>query len=201
MAVYRTIAALGVPRSVYYAWKSRDDLQDRTAQPCRAYEALPEERAAICDFALQYLKDRVSQAHLDDGRCGRGRVGESTVYRVLSDADLLPAGSDRRCRAANITLTERAESTVAYRRHVRVGGRTIYFLVSFVDAYSRYIVHHKLLMSLDGKSVALELQAALDAATGPQTSRRARSRQRVRQSRRRGGHQNAQPKERLKNWV
>jgi transposase InsO family protein len=33
-----------------------------------------------------------------------------------------------------------------------------YFLVSFVDAYSRYIVHHKLLMSLDGKSVAIELR-------------------------------------------
>jgi transposase InsO family protein len=33
-----------------------------------------------------------------------------------------------------------------------------------IDAYSRYIVHHKLLMSLDGKSVAIELQAALEAA-------------------------------------
>ena len=39
-----------------------------------------------------------------------------------------------------------------------------YFLVSFVDAFSRYIVHHKLLMSLDGKSVAIELQAALEAS-------------------------------------
>jgi transposase InsO family protein len=38
-----------------------------------------------------------------------------------------------------------------------------YFPVSFVDAYSRYIVHHKL---LDGKSVAMELQAALEAAKG-----------------------------------
>src|SRR5271166_418718 len=38
-----------------------------------------------------------------------------------------------------------------------------YFLLSFVDAYSRYIVHHKLLISLDGQSVAVELQAALEA--------------------------------------
>jgi putative transposase len=38
-----------------------------------------------------------------------------------------------------------------------------YFLLSFVDAFSRYIVHHKLLMSLDGKSVSTELQAALEA--------------------------------------
>ena len=39
-----------------------------------------------------------------------------------------------------------------------------YFLVSFVDAYSRFIVHHKLLISLNGKSVAIELQAALEVA-------------------------------------
>ena len=38
-----------------------------------------------------------------------------------------------------------------------------YFLLSFVDAYSRYIVHHKLLISLNGQSVAVELQAALEA--------------------------------------
>src|SRR5690606_14999771 len=39
-----------------------------------------------------------------------------------------------------------------------------YFLLSFVDAYSRYVVHHKLLLSLDGASVATELEAALEAA-------------------------------------
>ena len=54
--VYRTLAALGLPRSVYYAWKRREDLTDRTAKPCRVYEVLPEERAAICEFALAYPK-------------------------------------------------------------------------------------------------------------------------------------------------
>ena len=68
-----------------------------------------------------------------------------------------------------------------------------YFLLSFVDAYSRYVVHHKLLMSLDGKSVATELQAALEAAARRQAASRSRSRQRVRQSRCRGGDQGAQP--------
>jgi hypothetical protein len=41
-----------------------------------------------------------------------------------------------------------------------------YFLLSFVDAYSRYVVDHKLLMSLDGRSVAVELQAALESVSG-----------------------------------
>lgn len=54
---------------------------------------------------------------------------------------------------------------MAYRLHVCVAAR-FYFLVSFVDAYSRYIVHHKLLMSLDDKSMAFELQAALESSQG-----------------------------------
>jgi len=41
-----------------------------------------------------------------------------------------------------------------------------YFLLSFVDAFSRYVVHHRLLMTLDGRSVATELQAALEANQG-----------------------------------
>lgn len=36
-----------------------------------------------------------------------------------------------------------------------------YFLLSIVDAYSRYIVHYKLLITLIGEAVALALQAAL----------------------------------------
>ena len=43
-----------------------------------------------------------------------------------------------------------------------------YFLLSFVDAYSRFIVHHKLLVSLDGQSVAIELEAPLEAVQGVQ---------------------------------
>jgi transposase InsO family protein len=124
--VYRTLAALGVPRSVYYAWKSREDLQDRTAKPCRVYEVLPEERAAICEFALQYPK-----------------IGYRKLTWMMVDAQQWHVDC----------------------MYVWVAAR-FYFLVSFVDAYSRYIVHHKLLMSLDGQSMAIELQAALEAAQG-----------------------------------
>ena len=52
--MYRTLAALGVPRSVYYAWKRRASLVDKMGAPCRVYELLPEERSAICEFALEF---------------------------------------------------------------------------------------------------------------------------------------------------
>ena len=54
--MYRTLAALGVPRSVYYAWKWRESLKDWTGKPCRVYEILPEESTVICEFALSYPK-------------------------------------------------------------------------------------------------------------------------------------------------
>ena len=192
--VYRTLAALGVPRSVYYAWKSREDLQDRTAKPCRVYEVLPEERGAICEFALQYPKIGYRKLTWMMVDAGTACVGESTVYRVLSDADLLSRWKRSTVSSGEYNFrpngpNQQWHTDVMY---VWVAAR-FYFLVSFVDAYSRYIVHHKLLMSLDGKSVATELQAALEAAKDAQTPRRTRSRQRVRQSRRRGGHQDAQP--------
>lgn len=60
--VYRTLDALGVPRSVSYAGKGRDSLQDQTAKPCRMYAGLPEERAAICAFALRYPKSAIASA-------------------------------------------------------------------------------------------------------------------------------------------
>jgi transposase InsO family protein len=162
--VYRTLAALGVPRSVYYAWKARDSLVDRIGTPCRNYEVLPAERAAICEFALRFPKIGYRKLTWMMVDAGVVCVGESTVYRVLSEADLLSRW--KRSEVSNgeynfrpVAPNQQWHTDVMY---VWVAAR-FYFLVSFVDAYSRYIVHHKLLIGLDGKSVATELQAALEA--------------------------------------
>jgi transposase InsO family protein len=162
--VYRTLAALGVPRSVFYAWKKRENLEDRAGKPCRAYEVLPEERAAICEFALQYPKIGYRKLTWMMVDAGAACVGESTVYRVLSDADLLSRWKRSTVSSGEYNIRPNAPNQQWHTdvMYVWVAAR-FYFLLSFVDAYSRYIVHHKLLMSLDGKSVAIELQAALEA--------------------------------------
>jgi transposase InsO family protein len=96
---------------------------------------------------------------------GTACLGESTVYRVLSDADLLSRWKRSTVSSGEYNFRPKAPNEQWHTdvMYVWVGSR-FYFLVSFVDAYSRYIVHHKLLMSLDGKSVSIELQAALEAA-------------------------------------
>jgi putative transposase len=165
--VYRTLAALGVPRSVYYAWKGRESLVDKVGTRCRVYELLPEERSAICEFALEFPKIGYRKLTWMMVDAEQVCVGESTVYRVLSDADLLSrwkrsAASSGEYDFRPVAPNQQWHTDVMY---VWVAAR-FYFLVSFVDAYSRYVVHHKLLISLDGQSVAIELQAALEAVQG-----------------------------------
>ncbi|MDP9090844.1 MAG: integrase core domain-containing protein [Pseudomonadota bacterium] len=163
--VYRTLAALGVPRSVFYAWKKRESLEDRVGKPCRVYEVLPEERAAMCEFALRYPKIGYRKLTWMMVDAAVACVGESTVYRVLSDAELLSRWKRSTVSSGEYNFrpngpNQQWHADVMY---VWVAAR-FYFLLCFVDAYSRYIVHHKLLISLDGQSVAVELQAALEAA-------------------------------------
>ena len=164
---YRTLAALGVPRSVYYAWKTRDCLQDKAGTRCRLYELLPEERVAICQFALGFPKIGYRKLTWMMVDAAVACVGESTVYRVLSEADLLSrwkrsVASSGEYHFRPTGPNQQWHTDVMY---VWVAAR-FYFLVSFVDAYSRYVVHHKLLISLDGQSVAIELQAALESVQG-----------------------------------
>ena len=52
--VQRTLATLGVPKSVFYASHRRENLHDHGGVPNRVHELLPGERAAICAFALQH---------------------------------------------------------------------------------------------------------------------------------------------------
>jgi transposase InsO family protein len=164
---YRTLAALGVPRSVYYAWKARESLEDKVGKRCRLYELLPEERTAICEYALGFPKIGYRKLTWMMVDAGVACVGESTVYRVLSEADLLSrwkrsAASSGEYHFRPTAPNQQWHTDVMY---VWVAAR-FYFLLSFIDAYSRYVVHHKLLISLDGQSVAIELQAALESVEG-----------------------------------
>src|SRR5690606_7242912 len=152
--VRRTLAALGVPSSVYYAWKNRESLEDRPGKPCRVDELLAEERAAICEFALQYPQIGYRKLTWMMVDAAVACVGESSVYRALSEADLLSRWKRSRASSGEYHFrptgpNQQWHTDVMY---VWIAARFC-FLLSFIDAYSRYVVHHKLLLSLDGASV------------------------------------------------
>jgi transposase InsO family protein len=160
-----TLHALEVSRSSYHRWKCV--LPGLSAsRPVRRsfYEILDSEREAILSYARRHPEVRhreLAWRMLDDGVCA---VSPSTVYRVLGEADLVCRWQPKR-RAkgdgAPDLPTRPDQQWQTDIRYTKVAGRN-YYLLSFIDVFSRYIVHHELLTRMDGLTVATEAQAAIE---------------------------------------
>jgi putative transposase len=163
----RTLTALGVSPSSYYRWlRDKAKTQARPtglAAPLQPYEALPEEKEAVRVYALKHPEIRhreLAWRMVDDDAV---YLSPSTVYRILRREELVCPWRRRKKR-------RREEGEKAVRpnqiwatdlKYVAVGDRN-YYLISFLDEHSRYIVHHELLASMDGHTVSLAAQAALE---------------------------------------
>jgi transposase InsO family protein len=165
--VRRTLGVLGVSTASYYRWRRAASLRDGEglcgSPPPQPYEALPEERRAVRAYALQHaeLRHRELAWRMVDEDVAY--LSPSTVYRILRAENLV-------CPWRRRTKRRREEDEKAQRpdqiwatdlRYVPVGRRN-YYLISFVDEYSRYITHWELLLSMDGESVSTEAQAAVE---------------------------------------
>ena len=164
------LSALSLPRSVYFEWRAREQesrLQDTVPSPPKHHGLLPEEVLAIKKFALE--NPRIGYRKLAWMMVDRSiaYVSESSVYRVLDEADLLHRWK-RSERSDGVYMFKATGPNPQWHTDVMyawICGRH-YFLLSFIDAFSRYIVHHKLLMDLNGCAVATELEAALGKVDG-----------------------------------
>jgi transposase InsO family protein len=166
----RTLHALGVAATNYYRW-GRAAASLRTASgfsgsPPRAvtvYEALPEERAAVRAYALKHpeVRHRELAWRMVDEKIAF--VSPSTVYRILREEQLVCPWRRRtkRAREAAEKAGRPNERWASDLMHLRVGSRW-YYLISFLDEYSRYIVHYELLPTMDGNSVSLAAQQAIE---------------------------------------
>ncbi len=163
--IRQTLRALEISPPTYYRWgRAMADGKPRARSPAGSmYELLPSEREAIIDYALQHpeLRHReLAWRMLDEGVVA---VSASSVYRVLREANLICGwkpklkvkGSGR--GKPPFRPDEKWQTDIKY---VRVGARN-YYLLSFMDVYSRYIVHHELLTWMDGQSVSVEAAAAI----------------------------------------
>jgi putative transposase len=163
----KTLAALGISRRSYYRWlkeeKWAQQLPSAPVRPVRAYEALPEEKQAVVAYALKRpeLRHRELAWRMvdEDVVC----LSPSTVYRILKEAKLVCPWRRRskRRRAEEEKATRPNQIWATDLMYVQVGGGT-YFFVSFIDEYSRYVVHHELVLGMDGVTVSLAAQKAID---------------------------------------
>ena len=163
--VRRTVRALGVSISSYYRWRrERAWTRERPPPPpLQPYEALPEEKAAVLAYALKHpeLRHRELAWRMVDEDVAY--LSPSTVYRLLRREELVcPWRRRQKRRRTDAEKAARPNQRWATDlKYVAIGERN-YYLISFLDEYSRYLVHHELLRHMDGHSVSLAAQAALE---------------------------------------
>ena len=154
---------LGVEKSSYYRWLREDGLSAGLSlrQP---YEVLPEEKDIIIKYALQYpaLSHRILAWKMVDENVAY--VSPSTVYRLLSAENLVCRQSGRREKRYReddekaVKSDERWQTDIHY---IKINKRN-YYLISFMDEYSRYIVSWELMTGMDKDSVSLAAQSTLE---------------------------------------
>lgn len=163
--VRRILRRLGFPKSRYYDWRQRereellDDLVPGAGR--RLHAILPEEKEAVISYALSQPREgyrRLAWMMVD---ADVAYVSPSSVYRILADADLLyrwkrsQKGGEKppEPKAPN----ERWHTDIMY---LRIED-TWYFLVTVLDAYSRYVVHWDLLTSMTSAAVRVVIHDGL----------------------------------------
>jgi transposase InsO family protein len=164
-SVRRTLSALEIPPGSYYRWRASSPASVNESNHRRSvYEVLEEERRTILEYARRHpaLRHReLAWKMLDEGVCA---VSASTVYRVLSEADLMYRWKPKEKRKGTGRPAPPTKPDQLWQtdiRYTKVGKRN-YYLLSFIDVYSRYIVYHELLRFMDGWSVSTAAAAAVE---------------------------------------
>lgn len=162
----RTLAALGVSATSYYRWRREASQAEKRRQPFRpvqAYEASAEERTKVLEFARKHagLRHRELAWRMVDEDVAY--LSPSTVYRILKEANLVcPWRRRTKRRREDLEKARRVnERWSTDLLHLKVGGEN-YYLVCFLDDYSRYVVHHELLLGMDGQTLSIAAQAAVE---------------------------------------
>lgn len=161
----RILKRLGLAKSRYYDWKAREEeagLEDLfPGSRASPYAILAEEKAAVIGYALEHPREgyrRLAWMMVDEDVA---YVSPSSVYRILSDSDLL-----YRWKRSRKVGEPPPEPTAPNQRwhtdlmYLRVAD-TWYFLVTVLDAYSRYVVHWDLLTSMTAAAVRVVVHDAL----------------------------------------
>jgi len=168
----RTLSLLEVPPGSYYRWcrarawggPGAPESDSRPSNRGSMYEVLESERQRIVAYALKHPEVRhreLAWKMVDEGVCA---VSSSTVYRVLREAGLVcrwkpkvkARGSGRPAPPGR--PDELWQTDI---RYTKVGKRN-YYLLSFLDVYSRYVAYHELLPWMDGLTVSVAAAAAIE---------------------------------------
>jgi len=163
--VNKLLGMMSLSSSKYYSWI------DRFEQPNNHNCIIPKnhwildwEREAIINYAGTHVGEgyrRLTYMMIDDDIAA---VSPSTTYRVLKSAGLLNRWNKVKKSSKGtgfeqpIKLHQHWHTDIKY---VNFRG-TFLFLISVIDGYSRYIVHHELRMNMQEFDIEITIQRALE---------------------------------------
>jgi len=160
---------LGLARALYYRWRQRQaqgQLEDQKPEAADLYQALPEEEAAVKQFALEYPRDgyrRLAWMMVD---ANVAHLSPSSVYRILDRHQLLCRWKPSQAVGQKPEPPSRPHQVWhTDLMYLWISGRW-YFFMAVLDGFSRSILHWELLASMRSAEVVDVVHAALEKHPG-----------------------------------
>lgn len=170
------IKMIGIRRGKYYEWKKRMGIENRhNGEIPRKNWILPWEREAIISYARRnypngylYQRDgyrRLTYQMLDEGIVA---LSPSTIYRVLKEEGLLNKWNTTKKSMKGTGYIQPKSPHQEWHTDIKyVNFKGVFlFLISILDGYSRYIIHHELRVSMTEYDVEITLQKAREKYSG-----------------------------------
>ena len=170
------IQMTGISRAKYYEWLKRCGLENQhNGNIPKAHWVTPEEKQAVIDYSRKhitantyYLRDgyrRIAYMGLDENIFA---ASPATVYRILKKEGLLNKWKGNRNSSKGSGYCQPAKPHQEWHtdiKYVNYKG-TFLFLISVLDGYSRYILHHELKTSMTELDVEITLEKAHEKYPG-----------------------------------
>lgn len=165
MSIRTSLSILGVPVTTYYRWLREAAWEKEKTppiKPVQVYEALPEEKLAVKNYALKHPEIRhreLAWRMIDEDVA---YLSPSTVYRILLAESLMNRhrGRVKRYREENEKAAYPDHIWATDFMYLKVQDEQ-FFVVTYIDEYSRYLVHWEILSTVDSNAISTSAQAAL----------------------------------------
>lgn len=160
---------IGLASSNYHAWKERYGLENNhNGSIPKRHWLLDWERTAIIEYSKGHIGEgyrRLTYMMLDENIVA---VSPSSVYRVLKRAGLLNKWNKVKKSSKGNGFKQPLKPHEHWHidiKYVNYHGCFL-FLISVIDGYSRFIVHHELRTHMEEFDVQITLQKALENYPG-----------------------------------
>jgi transposase InsO family protein len=165
----KIITMIGIGKSKYYSWTERLGKPNNHNGPARkSHWLLTWEKEAIIKYAKKHYGEgyrRLTYMMMDEDVVA---VSPATTYRILKKAGLLNKWNRVKTSSKGhgfIQPTDIHQHWHTDIKYVNFKG-TYLFLITVIDGFSRYVVHHELRKNMQEYDVEITIQKALEKFPG-----------------------------------